>query len=132
MSKLVPQVGTSNTMTLGGTQRLTANINAASDAFAFMGAKPSEIAQLSGTKRKIQTQLDELDASKQPKGNYALASEFKSFTIHGQHDQPTAVVQHRLSANAAQQQTTQRGLRSGFGHHSALAKPALEAIQLYR
>jgi hypothetical protein len=100
-----------------GTLELTSDVKAANDQYTFLGAKPSEIAQLSGTKRKIQTQLDELDANKQPKGNYALASEFKSFTIHGQHDQSTAVVQHHLSANTAQQQTTQRGLRPGFGHH---------------
>jgi hypothetical protein len=61
-----------------GTLKLTKDVTVPNDQYTFLGAKPSEIAQLSGTKRKIQTQLDELDASKQPKGNYALASDFRT------------------------------------------------------
>ena len=48
---------------------LTSNVKAANDQYTFLRAKPSEISYLSGTKRKIQSQLDDLEAQKQPKGN---------------------------------------------------------------
>ena len=61
-----------------GNLELTSNVTAANNQYTFLGAKPSEIAYLSGTKHKIQTQLDELDTNKQTKGNYALASDITS------------------------------------------------------
>ena len=43
---------------LTGIQTLTGNISASSDTYTFMGAKPSEIAYLSGITSSIQTQLN--------------------------------------------------------------------------
>jgi hypothetical protein len=52
-------------MGLGGVQTLTSNITAANDTYTFMGAKPSEIATLSGIgSTSISTQLtNKLDAT---------------------------------------------------------------------
>jgi hypothetical protein len=42
---------------LGGSQTFTNDIVAANDTYRFMGAKPSEIARLSGVTNDVQTQL---------------------------------------------------------------------------
>ena len=54
-----------DTLTTGGVQTLVSNVTAANDTYSFMGAKPSEIARLSGVSTNIQTQLDaKLNSSK--------------------------------------------------------------------
>ena len=63
-------------MTRGGEQTLTANITVpASNTFTFMGAKPTEIAYLSGLTSSIKDQL----AGKQPSGSYATTSQLSSY-----------------------------------------------------
>ena len=63
-------------MTRGGQQTLTANITVpASNTYTFMGAKPTEIAYLSGLTSSIKDQL----AGKQPSGSYATTSQLSSY-----------------------------------------------------
>jgi hypothetical protein len=58
-------------MSLSGEQNITGDITASSNDFKFMGAKPSEIAFLSGVSDNIQSQLN----NKQAKGDYATNSD---------------------------------------------------------
>jgi hypothetical protein len=63
-----------NYMTTSGPQTLTGNITAETDTYTFMGAKPSEIAYVSGSKRKLQDQLDDLSSGAQTVQKLTLGS----------------------------------------------------------